>query len=469
MSRFKMKPTPRRIVLVERWHDRGGFSEVLRLAAPLILSTGSLAVQEFVDRMFLSWYSPEAIAASMPSGILYFTILSVFLGTASYVNTFVAQYHGAAQPERIGPSLWQGFYVSLIGGLLLLLLVAPLSPTIFEWIGHPVQVRRLEVRYFRVLCYGSIFPIANSTAAAFFTGRGKPWPVMWVHLLATVVNIVLNYILIFGRFGFPELGITGAAISTVVSGVVSFLVLTALILRRKNNKSFATLSGWKPNFELLGRILRYGLPNGVQFFIDIFGFTVFILLIGRLGMVELAATNIAFNINSLAFMPMIGLGMAISILVGQYVGERRVDLASRSTYSGAAICFLYMGLIALSYVLIPDFFIRFFSSKSAPETFQKIREIAVVLLRFVAVYSIFDTMNIVFAAGIKGAGDTRFVMIMILIVSTCILVVPTFLSLLVFQAGIYTAWIFVTVYVSVLGFGFYFRFLQGKWKFMRVI
>jgi len=460
-----MKPAPRRIVFLERWHDRGGFSEVLRLAAPLILSSGSLAVQEFVDRMFLSWYSPEAIAASMPSGILYFTILSLFLGTASYVNTFVAQYHGAARPDRIGPSLWQGFYVSLIGGLLLLLM-APLSPAIFEWIGHPVQVRRLEVRYFRVLCYGSLFPIANSAMAAFFSGRGKPWPVMWVHLLATAVNVVLNYILIFGRFGFPELGITGAAISTVVSGVVSFLVFAVLILRRENDRSFATRSGWRPNFELLGRILRYGLPNGVQFFIDIFGFTVFILLIGRLGMVELAATNIAFNINSLAFMPMIGLGMAISILVGQYVGEH---LATRSTYSGAAICFLYMGLIALSYVLVPDFYIRFFSSKSAPETFEEIRKIAVVLLRFVAAYSIFDTMNIVFAAGIKGAGDTRFVMIMILIVSTCILVVPTFLTLLVFQTGIYTAWIFVTAYVIVLGFGFYFRFLQGKWKSMRVI
>ena len=193
-----------------------------------------------------------------------------------------------------------------------------------------------------MLCYGSIFPIANSAVAAFFTGRGKPWPVMWVHLLATVVNIVLNYILIFGRFGFPELGISGAAISSVASGVVSFLVFAVLILRRKNNGSFATRSGWRPNVELLRRILRYGLPNGIHFFIDIFGFTVIILLIGRIGMVELAATNIAFNINSLAFMPMIGLGMAISILVGQYVGEQRVDLATRSAYSGAAICFLFM-------------------------------------------------------------------------------------------------------------------------------
>jgi MATE family multidrug resistance protein len=467
---MKISPAekPHGLTLSQRWSDPGGFAELLRLAAPLILSTGSLAVQEFVDRMFLSWYSPQAIAASMPSGILYFTILSLFLGTASYVNTFVAQYHGAARPGEIGPSIWQGFYVSLAGGLLLLML-APLSPRLFEWIGHPVEVRLLEIRYFRVLCYGSIFPIANSAISAFFSGRGKPWPVMWVHLLATGLNIVLNYLLIFGNFGFPELGITGAAISTVASGVVSFFVFAVLIMTRKNNRLYATASGWRPNPELLRRILRFGFPSGVQFFIDIFGFTVFILLIGRLGIVELAATNIAFNINSLAFMPMVGLGMAISILVGQYVGEGRVELAGRSTWSGAVVCFLYMGLIALSYLLVPDFYIGFFTVRSAPGSFEEIRRIAVVLLRFVALYSIFDTMNIVFAAGIKGAGDTRFVMIMILIVSTGILVVPTFLSLLVFRAGIYTAWIFVTAYVIILGFAFLLRFLQGNWKSMRVI
>jgi MATE family multidrug resistance protein len=392
----------------------------------------------------------------------------VFLGTASYINTFVAQYYGAARPRQIGPSIWQGFYLSLAGGLLLLLL-APLSPLLFEWIGHPAEVRLLEIRYFRVLCYGSIFPIANSALAAFFSGRGKPWPVMWVHLVATGVNIALNYLLIFGNFGFPELGITGAAVSTVASGVVSFSIFSMMILRPRNNELYATASGWRPNLELLRRILRFGFPNGVQFFIDVFGFTVFILLVGRLGLAELAATNIAFNINSLAFMPMIGLGMAISILVGQYVGEGRVALASRSTYSGAIICFLYMGLIALSYLVVPDFYIGLFTAKSAPGSFEEIRSIAVVLLRFVALYSVFDTMNIVFAAGIKGAGDTRFVMIMILIVSTVVLVVPTFLSLVVFQAGIYTAWIFVTAYISILGFGFLLRFLQGKWKSMRVI
>ncbi len=100
--------------LNNRWRCEGGYREVLAIAIPLILSTGAWGIQHFVDRMFLTWYSPEAIAAAMPAGILNFTIMSLFLGTAGYVSTFVAQYHGASRCERIGPILWQGMYVAIM-------------------------------------------------------------------------------------------------------------------------------------------------------------------------------------------------------------------------------------------------------------------------------------------------------------------------------------------------------------------
>ena len=454
--------------LLKRWKGRGGYREVLNLAIPLIVSTGAVGIQEFVDRMFLSWYSPESIAAAMPAGILYFSILSLFLGTAGYVNAFVAQYFGAERHERIGPSLWQGIYIALAGGGLTMLLV-PLAPVLFRLIGHPVEVQRLEIVYFQILCYGAFFPIASSALSGFFSGIGRPQPVMWVTMAATVVNIVLNYLLIFGNMGFPEMGIAGAALSTVISGGFGCAVFFGLILRQRHRKTYNTGRGWAPDRELLLRLIRFGFPSGMQFFIDIFGITAFILLIGRLGTVQLAATNIAFNINSLAFMPMLGLGMAISVLVGQYLGENREDLAERSVYSGSVISFLYMGSIALAYVVIPNIFVGIFSSRGDQELFDQISGIAVVLLRFVALYSMFDSMNIVFASAIKGAGDTRFVMVMILALSMGILVIPSYLYLVVFKGNIYVAWIFITAYIVILGFGFLFRFLGGRWKSMRVI
>ena len=106
--------------LKNRWPGAGGYREVLKLAFPLILSTGSMTIQHFVDRIFLTWYSPEAIAAAMPAAMISFTFMSLFIGTATYVNTFVAQYFGAKRNDRIGPAVWQGIYFSLIGALCIL-------------------------------------------------------------------------------------------------------------------------------------------------------------------------------------------------------------------------------------------------------------------------------------------------------------------------------------------------------------
>jgi MATE family multidrug resistance protein len=451
-----------------RWNGEGGYREVLALAIPLILSTGAWTVQLYVDRMFLSWYSAEAIAAAMPAGLLNYTLMSPFLGTAGYVETFVAQYYGAGSYHRIGPAVWQGVHVSVAGGLLMLCFF-PLAGPIFDLVGHTAPVRHLEVAYFQILCLGGIPGIASSALGGFFAGMGRPWPVMWVTAVSTAVNLVLDYALIFGVGGFPELGIRGAAIATVISAVFSLVVFLALMIAGSNNRTFRTLSGWRPDKELFSRLLRFGVPSGMQFFLEMAGFTAFVLLVGRLGTVSLAATNIAFNINTLAFMPMIGAGIAVSVLVGQYLGKNRPDLAQKSTYSGFHLTFVYMTAVAAGYAFVPEIFVAPFAAKSDPKQFAEVYPLAVILLKFVALYSIFDTMNLIFASAVKGAGDTRFVMYMVVVLSGLILVGPTYLAVVVFGYGLMAPWVFATAYVIILGFAFYFRFLNGKWKTMRVI
>lgn len=454
--------------LARRWACEAGYRSVLSIAVPLILSTGAWSILHFVDRMFLTWYSPEAIAAAMPAGMLNFTIMSLFLGTAGYATTFVAQYHGSGQHQRIGPVLWQGIYIAVAGGILHLLLI-PLAGPIFRFVGHEPLVQEYEIVYFQVLCLGATPAIASSAIAGFFSGRGKAWPVMWVNVLATVLNIILDYALIFGKWGLPELGMKGAAIATVLSACFSFAIYLILFSRSGYESRYYTLRGWMFERPLFLRLMYFGFPSGVQFFLGMAGFTAFILLVGRLGTMELAATNIAFNINNLAFMPMIGFGMAVSVLVGQYLGKGKPDLAQRSVYSSFHLTFLYMASVAAAYLFVPNIFINPFASQADPASFAAIRKTTLILLRFVAIYSLFDALNIVFASAIKGAGDTRFVMFMIAIVSSLALVVPSYIALVLLQAGIYTAWTIASVYVSILGLVFLFRFLGGKWKSMRVI
>jgi MATE family multidrug resistance protein len=255
----------------------------------------------------------------------------------------------------------------------------------------------------------------------------------------------------------------------VVAGFFSFIVFIVLLAAGNTNQTYLTIKGWRPEKDLLMRLLRYGFPSGVQFFLEMTGFTGFVLIVGRLGTASLAATNIAFNINTLAFMPMIGCGIAISVIVGQYIGADKSELAQTSAYSGFHMALIYMSSIAAAYALVPDVFVAPFAAQADPQGFAEIYGFSVILLRFVAVYSIFDTMNIIFCSAIKGAGDTRFVMFMTTILSVFVLIIPTYLAIAVFKFGLMVSWVIATIYIMLLGIVFYLRFLGGKWKSMRVI
>ena len=454
--------------LKQRWNNESGYREVLYIAFPLILSTGSWSLQHFIDRMFLTWYSPEAIAASMPAGMVNWTLISLFVGTAVYVNTFVAQYFGARRFDQIGPAVWQGIYLSLLTGVIVFMFV-PLARPIFALFGHPQEVEELEVLYFRILLLGAPFVVIANAISSFFTGLGKTMVVMWVNFLGTAINLSLDYVLIFGYLGFPEMGMAGAAWATVISAFLSAAIFFFLMSRPVFQKTYNTLKGWHFQPEMFRRLIRFGLPNGMQFLLEIFAFTLFILLVGKMGLVELAASNIAFNINTLAFMPMYGMSIAVSTLVGQRLGENRPDLAEKATWSAFHLALFYFTAIGLGYFFLPNLFIIPFAWQADNAHFETIHHMIVVLLRFVAVYCLFDAGNMIFSGALKGAGDTRFVAIMSVGLSWVLMLIPSALTLQVYHGGIYWLWFFVTLYIAGLCLAFGVRFWKGGWKSMRVI
>ncbi len=424
--------------------QKSAFREIIVLAFPLIISTGAWTIQHFVDRMFLAWYSTESIAASMPAGILNMLFMSVFIGTAGFTETFIAQYYGARQYHNIGTVMWHGIYISIIGGIFHLLLI-PVAVPIFHAVGHNESIAKLEIAYFQTLCLGAFPTIANSAVAGFFAGRGKPRIVMAATLSQTAVNILFDYLLIFGKAHFPELGIKGAGIASVISAYSGFIFLLGAVSKKHYEDKYRVFSSWNLNRNLLMRIFRFGVPSGLQGTIDHAGFSIFLLLLGRLSTIPLAATNIAFNINTLAFMPMIGIGMAVSILVGQNLGANNPEKAEQSAWTGFVITFIYMVSIAVCYVAVPDIFIRPFSAKADPQEFEIIHRIAVVLLRFVAFYSVFDAMNVSFASALRGAGDTRYIMMAVGLISVSVLIIPSWIFIVMLQRGLYACWVIATM------------------------
>lgn len=446
----------------KRWSTPNGYLEILKIAFPLILSTGSWSIQQFVDRMFLSWYSEEALASAMPAGILNFSFICIFIGTVSYAGTFVSQYTGAKEDSKIGKVLSHSLYISLLGAVVLLF-VAPSSELLFQLIGHDESLQKLEATYFKILCFGAIGPILSAAFAGFFTGQGRTWPVMWVNMATTAINLILDYVLIFGVGPVQPMGIKGAAIATVIAGLSSIVMYGFLIFTPQNRKRFAIDTSWIWDTPFMKRFLGFGIPSGSHFFLEIMGFTAFILILGRLGKTELAATNIAININSLAFMPMLGLGITVSMLVGQNIGAKNPKKAEYAANSAVQLGTSYMILCALLYILVPNLFISPFEATS--ETI----DMTIMLLRFVAFYALFDTCSILYSHAIKGAGDTHFVMLVTTALSIGVLIIPTYLAVQIFKTSLYVPWAFCALFISSLGITFLLRFKQGKWKSMSVI
>lgn len=456
--------------IIKRWNCRAGYREVLAIAIPLILSCSAHSLQMFIDRMFLARYDLDMMPAAMQAGVTSFTFLSLFMGVIIYVSTFVSQYYGAKRYNRIGPAVWQGVYLAIVFGVMLLTLFFA-SESIFGFLNHAPNIRNYENQYYKIMCLGAPFSLVGVAFSCFYTGRGKTWTVLFVNGFGSALNIMLDYVLIFGKFGFPEMGIRGAALGTVLSMVFSMIFFAVLFFQPKYEKEFSCLSGYRPNFELMKRLIRFGFPAGLQFFLDMMSFTLFIGIVGRLGKIAQTATTMTFSINILAFLPMIGMGQAVSILVGKSIGAERPRLSERAAYSAFHLCFVYMVTVAILFTLMPEFFLSAFKPAENFDNYQKVRDVASNLLFFLAIFCLFDTGNIIFSSALKGAGDTRFVMFMSVGLHWLMLVLPPYLIVVKYQLknGLYWCWFIIALFVAVLAGCYYLRFIGGKWKKMKVI
>jgi len=453
--------------MMQRWNGPGGYKQVLNIGLPLVASMGSTTVMQFTDRVFLANYSLDAISAALPAGIANFLFQSFFLGAVTYSGVFIAQYVGAVRHDRVGAALWQGVWFSLLSGLVLAGLSFLAGP-LFAAGGHPPEVQLLETQYFGILTRGGVLAVLDVCLAGFYTGRGQTRVVMCVNMLGALINIPLDYCLING-VGFPELGIRGAAMGTVAAWAVMVALYGVLIFTRKNDQAFAVRRNWRPNRDLFGRLMRYGAPGGLEFALDIMAVSFFVFMVGRLGKIELAATNLAFSIHSLAFLPMIGLSVATSALVGQSLGADQPARARRATGSAMRLTLAYTAVCALAFVLLPRELLALFQTSGAAEgEFQPIMDLGVVLLRYVAVFCLIDACSIIIFGALKGAGDARFLLVTMLLASSLCMILPLIL-VIDLHAGIHAAWGVFIFYILALAIAFALRYKGGKWEALRII
>lgn len=443
---------------------KGGSREVLGIAWPLIITTASYSVMQFFDRVFLANYSGDALRAVVPASILAFTFICGFRAVVVYANTFVAQYHGAGEPRNCALATMQSLILSFVVWPLILLLI-PVGRAFFRLADHPPAVLAGELDYFTIALFGSITNILSLGAASFFIGRGKTFFLMSAVIVGNSLNILLNYLLIFGKFGLPEMGIRGAALGTVLSPIATIAILLTSFFSKKTDREYNTRSSFQIRFDLMKRMIRFAFPSGIHFALHIGSFAFFVVMVGRIGPTELAASNIVLSVNLFAFLPMIGLGLATQTLLGQYMGAGDPRSAERSVLSALKIGFIYIALIGSTFVIMPNQYIALFTGDAdqliaREEVFEMVR----ILMLMLVFRGLADMVDIVLSNALKGAGDTRFVMVFSLATAWTMLGVCVYLIIEVFNASVYVAWAWAILYLIVMAVGYWLRFKSERWK-----
>ena len=451
-----------------RWRSPNGYKDVLVLAIPLIVTTSSSGLQSFIDRIFLSWFDSNALAATVPAFLVCFTLSAVFLGIASYVSVFVAQYYGAKQFEKIGAVVWQGFYTVGFSLLVIIPVFIYLEP-IFRLIGHDPVLQVMEVSYAEILILSLPVAIVSSALSGFFSGIGRTSVVMWSNLLITLINLFLDYVLIFGHWGFPAMGVAGAACATVIALMVGTLVQLGIFFQLKYREEFKTFCHWKFNKKIFKQLIIFGLPAGIQFQMQSLAWTLFVLFIGKIGVVALTAHSIAMNVFILAVMPMAGMSIAVSVLVGQCLGNSDSESAEQATLSAVHIAMAFFVFTGLLMLFFPEWFITPFSKGMPPVTYQLVVPEVKHLLVLVALLCLFEALSMMMSGALKGAGDTRFVAWVGILTSWFVLVLPTALLLYFWGGDLLWSWAFFVCNGFVVCVFYTLRFRAKKWQNLSVI
>ncbi|SMP73206.1 multidrug resistance protein, MATE family [Neorhodopirellula lusitana] len=476
---------------------RAALAEVLRIALPLMVSTGMFSLVLFIDRTLLLWHEPTQMGAAMAAGNLFWVTICVFVGIVSMTGAIASQYVGAGQRSRIGRLLWQSIWFSL-ATIPLFAGLGYFAEALFEATGQAPSLVPMEAIYYRILLWGGAGEVMQTALSGFFSGTHRTRTIAIVSIFSGLVNLVLDLVLIFGIdpawLGMAavdggerwlEMGIAGAAIASVISFWFKAFCYGGLLLLPNFRKTYGMVSGMCWDARMMKRLVYYGFPTGLMYATEAGAFSVIVLMIGRLGDVPLQATTMAINFNMVAFIPLVGMSIAASVLVGQHLVRSGPEFAGRRVWAALIISWIYASAWALTYWLGADILISLYElNPTAAETVgdasiaadaTRSLQIAEGLLGFVAIYVVLDATQLILAGALRGAGDSWFVLVTGLTVSVTFLVIGvtfepewTRNTPSAFQALQWWWWI-LTGWVIALGLAMTARYAQGSWKQMRMV
>ncbi|MEN9355778.1 MAG: hypothetical protein RL318_3103 [Fibrobacterota bacterium] len=432
---------------------------LLKLCGPLVLSNCAVTAMQIIDAIVLAHHSADSVAAMGPSGMAVVLVQALVFGTVGYASVFCAHAFGAGDAHGIRRGAWRALHLAWMSGILLAVVAWPMGSLFFH-LGHAPAVATDEAIYFRILTSTTLFVGIGASLSGWLSGMGRTRILTAIQLSSFAINAGLAWILVLGHAGFPAMGMTGAALATACAQGFTATALGILFWREGG---FSDKLARRLDIPGLRRFLALAFPQGGRIALELLAWTAFLFFVGRLGTDPLAASSIAFRINGMAFFPLLGLGQATSILVGQARGAGKDHEVPSIGWQALALGEAWMLIFVILFLSVPAAFTGLFLGDSSPQ----VAALCQGILVFVACYSIFDAANVVLASALSAAGDTQWTLKLFLGATGSFLAGLFLLDAI--GSSLERAWALATCFVFVTSICWLVRFRGGTWRKCQVL
>jgi len=468
------------------FHHLNGWWRVHRvwsLAWPTVVTMTSYTVMQFVDSLMVSQLGELELAAQGNGGVWAWTSMAFLFGVITMVNTFVSQCVGRGELHRAAGYAWCGVWFAVFSWSILLLPMAIWGlPMAFEVMGHERALIELETSYGRVLLLGAAINLGGKAITHFFFGIGRPKVITISAIAGNLVNVIGNYVLIYGEAGLPALGlpgvpgvvpmgVQGAAIATVIGTCVESVIPVLVFLGPQMSRQYGTRVAWRLDGGGIRDLVRVGWPGSVQQGNEMVCWAIFMtVLVGRFGTEHLAAGWIVLRYMHLSFMPAVGFSVATTTLVGQFIGAREPGLAAKAAHTSLWMAVVYMSIWGALMMLFREPMVRIFlSAGGSTSDAERILAIGSSVMILAAVFQSFDGIGIVYFGALRGAGDTLWPGLVTAGLSWTLIVGGGWGFAVGFpQWGSWGPWAGCTLYIIALGAALAWRFERGAWRSIRL-
>lgn len=385
---------------------RKDIDDTLKLAVPVVIGQLGQVLMGSIDTMMLGQIGHVSVSAAGLANSVFFLFVVIGFGVMSVISPLTAEANATEDIASSRSLLVQGILVSLLLGLLMTVFIYFLPP-FFDYMGQPEEDKKQATIFLRIFSLSTIPMFVFIAMKSFTDGLSDTRPAMYITLIGLIINTLLNYLLIKGHWGFPAMGIAGSAWATTITRTLMMILLGMWIAKGEKFKQYQIFEhSWKWDGELIRKILKLGVPSGLQYFFEIGSFVGVVIMIGWMGEQASkyrAAHQIAISLASLTYMVSVGFSSAATIRVGDAMGRKNVEDVKRAGLTGLFLAMIVTTLAAIIFVLGKNYLPLLFQIE---DTF--VLQTASDLLIIAAIFQLFDGTQVIGLGILRGIQDVHF-------------------------------------------------------------